>query len=195
MPASSEARTLAIEFVDEKQLAREAHDAREQDFEDARIRLGDAHVARDDARVEFVEEWVSLPREREFLGGEVAQRMNRTAGGLQTPHERDVLLDRPSERLDPPRVEQPQFLGEFGKGGRPLGHRLREIRERRRYARSNPCRRRWPGNAPSAPRRRTSCGTDCADPSAAKRCRCRRRRSRIVLRVVGACAWAWIILA
>ncbi len=42
--------------VDEQQFARRTPYAREQDFVDARIGLGDAHVARDDAGVELVKE-------------------------------------------------------------------------------------------------------------------------------------------
>ena len=72
---------------------------------------------------------MSLPREREFLGGEIAQRMNRTAGALQASHEGDVHLDRAAERFDPPRVEQPELFGELWKSLCPFRHCAREIRD------------------------------------------------------------------
>ena len=114
--------------VDEQQFARRTPYAREQDFVDARIGLGDAHVARDDAGVELVKEGVLRPRKDEFLGGEVAERMNWAVGRAQTPQQRDILVDGTAERFDPARVEKSQRLGELGKGFRALGDGLREIR-------------------------------------------------------------------
>ena len=70
-----------------------------------------------------------LSHEREFLRREIAQRMDRPACALQAPQERDIFLDRPAERLDPPLVEQPQFVGEFRKGLRPRLDRFGEIRD------------------------------------------------------------------
>ena len=48
---------------------------------------------------------------------------------LQTPHERDIFFDRAANRLDPPLVEQPQFVGEFREGLRPRRDRCGEIRD------------------------------------------------------------------
>ncbi len=127
MPAASEARTLAIEVVDEQQLARRTAHALKEDSVDARIRLGDAEMARDDAHIEFVQEWAARPRDLEFLGREIAQRVNRTAGRAQALQYRHVLLDRAPERLDPPRVEKLELFGELGKGFRALRNRPREI--------------------------------------------------------------------
>ena len=59
--------------------------------------------------------------EGELLGREIAERVDRPAGGLQAPQQRDILLDRAVEGLDPALVEQAQFAGKFGKG---LGPRL-----------------------------------------------------------------------
>ena len=53
MPAASDAHTLAIELSMNSNSPGRAPGAFEQDFEDPRIGLGDADVARDDADVEF----------------------------------------------------------------------------------------------------------------------------------------------
>ena len=54
--------------------------------------------------------------------------MDRPAGGFETPQERDVLVDRAAERLDPALMEEPQLGGEFGKGLGPGLDRGGEIR-------------------------------------------------------------------
>lgn len=69
-----------------------------------------------------------LLHERECLAGEVAERMDGPAGRLETPQKRDILLDRPADRLDPALVEQPQFVGEFRKGRCPRRDRGGKIR-------------------------------------------------------------------
>ncbi len=114
--------------VDEQQVARAAPDALEQDLEDPWVGFGDPDTAGDDADVEFAQEIVLLLDEREGLMGEVAQRVNRSAGPLQAPQERDILFDRPADRLDPPLVEQPQLGGEFRISLRLGRDRLGEIR-------------------------------------------------------------------
>ena len=95
------------EFVDEQQVARPSSHTLEQDFVDARVRLHNADMAGDHARVEFTQKVVMRLDKRECLGGEVAERVNRPAGGLETAQKRDVLLDRSADRLDPPLVEEP----------------------------------------------------------------------------------------
>ena len=77
--------------------------------------------------VELVQEVEHLAGERELDRGEVAERVDRAAGGPQAPEQRDILLDRSADGLDPPLVEQMQFAGEFRKGPGALRHRLREV--------------------------------------------------------------------
>ena len=108
-------------IVDEQEVLGPRADALEQDLVDAGLRLDGADVAGDHRDVERVEEVVLLAGDGEFVGCEVAQRMDRPAGRFETSQERDVFVDRPAEGLDPALVEEAQFAGEFGKG---LGSRL-----------------------------------------------------------------------
>ena len=114
-------------IVDEHEFLRPSPDPLEQDFKDAWVRLGCADVAGDHRVVELVEEVEHLAGDRELDGGEVAERVDRAAGGPQTPEQRDILLDRSADGLDPPLVEEMQLMGEFGKGLGALRHRLREV--------------------------------------------------------------------
>ena len=128
MPSASAARTLAGESSMNSRSSGGAPDALEQDLVDARLRLDDADVAGDHRDVERAQEVVLLASEGEFVGCEVAQRMDRPAGRFETPQERDVLVDRAAERLDPALMEEPQLVGEFGKGLGPRLDRGGEIR-------------------------------------------------------------------
>ena len=77
--------------------------------------------------VELVQEVEHLTRDRELDRGEVAERIDRAPGALEAPQQRDILLDRSADGLDPPLIEQVQLAGELGKGPGALRHRLREV--------------------------------------------------------------------
>ena len=85
------------------------------------VGLDGPDVARDHGDVESVQKVVLRAGESELVGREIAERMDRPAGGLQAPQQRDILVDRAVEGLDPPLVEEAQFAGKLGKG---LGPRL-----------------------------------------------------------------------
>jgi hypothetical protein len=116
-------------IVDEDELLRLSPDLLEQARIDARVGLRRSDMAGDHCCVELVEEVKHLAGDGELDRGEVAQRVDRAAGASQPPEQRDVLLDRSAQGLDPPLVEQMELAREFGKGPRALGDSFRKIRD------------------------------------------------------------------
>jgi hypothetical protein len=107
--------------VYEQEFAWGAPGALEQDFVDAGVRLDEADMTRDHAVVEFAQEIVLALGKGEGFVSEIAERVDRLAGGAQSAQQRHVLLDRFAKRLDPAFVEHVEFLGEFRKTLGPRG--------------------------------------------------------------------------
>ena len=85
------------------------------------VRLDGADVSRDHRNVKRVQEVVLRAGEGELVGCEVAERMDRPAGGFQTLEQRDVLA-RSGRRASRSNARgRAQLAGELGKG---LGPRL-----------------------------------------------------------------------
>src|SRR3984957_6526433 len=84
-------------------------------------------MTRDDSVVEFAQEIVLALRKREGFVSEIAERVDRLAGRAQSAQQRDILLDRFAERLNPALVEHAYFLGEFRKALGPRGDRGSEV--------------------------------------------------------------------
>jgi hypothetical protein len=113
--------------VDEQEFGRPAPGALKQDFIDARVRLDEADMTRNDAVVEFAQEIVLALGKHEGFVSEIAERVDRLAGRAQSAQQRDIFLDRFAKRLNPALVEHAYFLGEFRKAFGPRGDRSSEV--------------------------------------------------------------------
>src|ERR1700722_8331002 len=113
--------------IDKEEFAWPPPGALEKDFIDARVRLCEADMTRNDAVVEFVQEIVLALGKREGLVSEIAERVDRLAGRAQPAQQRDVFLDRFAKRLNPALVENVDFLSEFRKAFGSRGDRSREV--------------------------------------------------------------------
>ena len=168
-PSAAAAATLGWRVVDIDAALRRMGDPLEQQLEDARVRLDQALVARDQDGRKALEEGEARAGDRKGLGRPVGERVQLVAGRRQLLEDRDAALDRARDHLVPAARGRPRSwrAGRGGAAPPPRSHRRRCGRDP--APGSRPDGRPPRGTTPSERRRRTACDRDGADSSRSAR--------------------------